>query len=77
MYECVCVYVRVRMCVYIFFKLEMTSCLFFLIYLFILAALGLCCCAQAFSSRGERGLLFVAMHGLLTAEASLVAGHGL
>ena len=28
-------------------------------YLFIyLAALGLCCCAQAFSSCGERGLLF-------------------
>ena len=29
-----------------------------LIYLF-LTALGLCCCAQAFSSCGERGLLFV------------------
>ena len=33
--------------------------LFLLIYLF-LAALGLLCCVQAFSSRGKRGLLFVA-----------------
>ena len=46
------------------------------IYL-LLAALGLRCCAQAFSSCGERGLLFVVVHGLLTAAASLVAEHGL
>ena len=46
------------------------------IYLF-LAALGLRCCVQAFSSCGERGLLFVAVHGLLTVVASLVAEHGL
>ena len=32
--------------------------------------LGLCCCARAFSSCGKRGLLFVAVHGLLTAVAS-------
>ena len=38
------------------------------IYLF-LAALGLCCCARAFASCGERGLLFVA-GGLLIAVAS-------
>ena len=44
------------------------------IYLF-LAALGLHCCAQAFSSCGERGLLFV-VRGLLIAVAS-VAEHGL
>ena len=49
-------------------------CLF--IYLF-LAALGLHCCARAFSSCGERGLLFIAMRGLLIAVASLVAEHGL
>ena len=42
--------------------------------LFILAALGLCCGARAFSSCGERGLLFVAVRG---AVASLVAEHGL
>ena len=33
--------------------------------------------AQAFSSCGEWGLLFIAVHGLLTAAASLVAEHGL
>ena len=47
-----------------------------LIYLF-LAALGLRCCAQAFSSCGERGLLFVAVRGLLNAVASLVVEHRL
>ena len=46
-------------------------------YLFILAALGLSCCAQAFSSCGERGLLFVVVRGLLIVVASLVAEHGL
>ena len=46
------------------------------IYLF-LAALGLRCCVWAFSSCGERGLLFVAVRGLLIAVASLVAEHGL
>ena len=46
-------------------------------YLFIfnfLAALGLCCCAQAFSSCGERGLLFVVVRRLLIAVASLCCG---
>ena len=42
-----------------------------------LAALGLHCCARAFSSCGERGLLFVAVRRLLIALASLVAEHGL
>ena len=42
-----------------------------------MAALGLHCCAWAFSSCGERGLLFVAVHGLLIAVASLVVEHGL
>ena len=46
------------------------------IYLF-LATLGLLCCARAFSSCGEQGLLFVAVSGLLIAVASLVAEHGL
>ena len=43
---------------------------FFKIYLF-LAALGLCCCAQAFSSCGEQGLLFVAVCRLLIAVVFL------
>ena len=62
------------MCQVLFF------CLFVFINLFIylfLAALGLRCCAQAFSSCGERGLLVVAVRGLLIAAASLVAEHGL
>ena len=46
---------------------------FLFIYLF-LAALGLRCCMQAFSSCGERGLLFVVVHGLLIAVASLCCG---
>ena len=46
------------------------------IYLFM-SVLGLRCCARAFSSCGERGLLFVAVHGLLIVVASLVAEHRL
>ena len=45
-----------------------------------LAALGLRCCTWAFSSCGEQGLLFIAVHGLLMlliVVASLVAEHGL
>ena len=48
----------------------------YFIYLF-LAALGLPCCVRAFSSCGERGLLFVAARGLLIKVVSLVAEHGL
>ena len=48
------------------------------IYLFIyLAVLGLRCCARAFSSCGEWGLVFVVVRGLLIAVASLVSEHGL
>ena len=42
-----------------------------------MAVLGLRCRAWAFSSCGEKGLLFVAVHGLLIAVASLVVEHGL
>ena len=58
------------------------SSLFFLnkfiyfIYLF-LAALGLHCCTRAFSSCGERELLFVVVCGLLIVVASLVVEHQL
>ena len=61
---------------FLFFKIKKIflklSFYFSLINLF-LAALGLCCYTRAFSSCGERGLLFVAAHGLLIAVASLVA----
>ena len=42
-----------------------------------MVALGLHCCAQAFSSCGEWGLLFIAVCSLLIVVASLVAEHGL
>ena len=45
--------------------------MYLFIYLF-LAVLGLRCCTRAFSSCGERALLFVALRGLLTEVASLV-----
>ena len=47
------------------------------VFFVFLAVLGLRCCAQAFSSCSERGLLFVAVHGLLIVLASLVVEHGL
>ena len=60
------------------------SCICFLfffinlfIYILFLAALGLRCCTRAFSSCGERGLLFVAVRGLLIAVASLAVEQGL
>ena len=56
--------------------LSLLAVIFLFIYLFS-AALGLRCCARAFSSCGEWGLLFVAVHGLLIAVAFLVAEHGL
>ena len=48
----------------------------YFIYLF-LAALGLHCCARAFSSCGEPGILFVVVRRLLIAVASLVVEHEL
>ena len=50
--------------------------IYFEFYLF-LAALGLHCCAQAFCSCSERGLLFIVVCGLLIAVASLFAEHGI
>ena len=50
---------------------------FFFFFFNLLAASGLRCCARAFSICSERGLLFVAVRGLLMAVASLVAEHGL
>ena len=50
---------------------------FFSLFYLFLAVLGLCCCAWAFSSCSERGLLFVAVRRLFIVVASLVAEHGL
>ena len=50
--------------------------LFFFFNLF-LAVLGLHCCMRVFSSCSKRGLLFLAVRGLLIAVASLVVEHRL
>ena len=56
----------------------MCVCVFLIfIYLFIFGYLGPSFCEWPFSSCGERGLLFIAVHGLLIAVASLVVEHGL
>ena len=60
--------------IYVFFK---KNIYLFILSILFLAALGLCCCTRAFSSCGERGLLFVVVHRLLIVVASLVAEHGL
>ena len=44
---------------------------------FLLAVLGLCCCARAFSSCGKWELLFLAVCGLLIAGGSLMVEHWL
>ena len=70
-------------CLLIFFG-HLKFCLFnwlirtfyLFIYLF-LAALGLRSCAGAFPSCSERGLLFVAVRGLLIVVTSLVAEYRL
>ena len=67
----VCPYVSARL---FFFMCTELSLLF--IYLF-LVALGLHCCAWAFSSCGEWGLLFITLHRLLIVVISLVVKHRL
>ena len=49
----------------------------FFISLFFLAVLGLCFCVRAFSSCGERGPLFIAVHRPLIVAASPVVEHRL
>ena len=58
-----------------FFKINLF--ILFILFILFLAALGLHCCVQAFSTCGEQGLLFVAVRGLLITVASLVAEHRL
>ena len=44
-------------------------------FLFIVTALGPCCCVRAFSSCSEQGLLFIVVFGLLIVEClSCIAG---
>ena len=60
----------------LFFKNFIYLVIYLVIYL-LLAVLGLRCCARAFFSCSERGLLFVVVCRLLIAVASLVVEHGL
>ena len=46
-------------------------------FFFLVGALGLHCCVQAFSSCGEWGLLFVVMHRPLIMVISFIADRGL
>ena len=62
---------------FVYLLLRNVYCPYFVVVNLFLAALGLRCWARAFSSCGKWGLLFVAVHSLLTVVASLVAGHGL
>ena len=59
------------------FFLKCILFIYFFVFIYLLAALGLCFCVQAFSNCGEKGLLFIAVRGLLIAVASLFAEHGL
>ena len=75
-----CIHAGSHLCTCRKSSVHMQEVIFFfkLIYLFLfLAVLGLRCCAQAFSSCSERGLLFIVVCGLLIFVASLVGEHGL
>ena len=81
--QCICVkscqiihFKYVQFIVYqLYFNKAVFKIYLYFIYLF-LPALGLRCCARAFPSCGERGLLFIVVCGLLLAVASLIAEHG-
>ena len=77
--ECVCVYVSLCDLICFCHLFWGSVQFFFFINLFIylfLAALGLHCCALAFSSCSERGLLFVVVHGF-SLWWLLIVEHGL
>ena len=63
--------------IFIFISHPFLKFFFFFFLILFLAAVGFRCCARAFSSCGERELLFVAVQGLLTAVASRVVEHRL
>ena len=67
----ICLYLHVvNAAVHCYFCLSSHVLINFLFF----AALGLCCFAWAFSSRGERELLFIAMRGLLIVVLLLCTG---
>ena len=72
-------YVRINLySLFIFTRKQVLGFYKFIYFLFIfMAVLGLHFCVRAFSSRGKRGPLFIAVRGPLTIAASLVAEHRL
>ena len=60
--------------IYVLFHIFSIMALDFILFL---AALGLCCCVQTFSSCSSGGSSLLVELGLLTAEASLAVEHGL
>ena len=63
---------RLALVFYSFFKINL-----FILFIYFWGVLCLRCCSRAFSSCGERGLLFLVVCGLLIAMTSLIAEHGL
>ena len=62
---------------FFFFNFFFNKFIYLFIYLFLAVLVGLCFCARAFSSCGERGPLFIVVRGPLTVVASPVAEHEL
>ena len=60
-----------------FFAVFLSSVGFIYLFIYVWLRWVFFVAARAFSSCGERGLLFVAVCGLLTVVASLVVEHGL
>ena len=62
-----------ELCQYIYIFFKMFIYLYIYMYFFFgCVALGLRCCVRAFSSCGEQGLLFITVHRLLVAVASVL-----
>ena len=70
-------YALFLMCVYMLLYVIWEFFFFKKVFYLFIAALGLHCRTWAFSSCGERGLLFTAVHGLLTVVVSFVPAQAL
>ena len=62
---------------FFFFFFLNSSIVFIYLFIYLGCVVSLLLCKGFLSSCGERGLLFVVVHELLIAVASLVAEHGL
>ena len=64
-YICICILFHVIFPCDLSQSIFLAECFLSVYYHAFWAVLGLCCCAWAFSSCGEQGLLFAALGGLL------------